>query len=47
MFGKVTKQQVNHHFNRAKDFLGKAYQNVQEHLWRRGAGARLLRIERR
>ena len=25
MFGKITRQQVNHHFNRAKDFLGNAY----------------------
>ena len=25
MFGKITKQQVTHHFNKAKDFLGNAY----------------------
>ena len=25
MFGKITKQQVAHHFNKAKDFLGDAY----------------------
>ena len=25
MFGKITRHQVNHHFNRAKDFLGNAY----------------------
>ena len=29
MFGKITKQQVHHHFNRAKDFLGKAYNNTK------------------
>ena len=25
MFGKITRQHVKHHFNRAKDFLGNAY----------------------
>ena len=32
MFGKVTKQQVHHHFNRAKDFLGKAYHHTRNFL---------------
>ena len=32
MFGKVTKQQVHHHFNRRKDFLGKAYQPTRNFL---------------
>ena len=25
MFGKISKQKVSHHFNRAKDFIGNAY----------------------
>jgi hypothetical protein len=32
MFGKITKQQVSHHFNRAKDFLGKAYNQTKNFL---------------
>ena len=34
MFGRVTKQQVAHHFNKAKNFLGNAYnqtRNFQGH----------------
>jgi len=32
MFGKITKRQVNHHFNRAKDFLGNAYNHSKKFL---------------
>lgn len=32
MFGKITKQQVHHHFNRAKDFLGNAYNQSKKFL---------------
>jgi len=32
MFGKITKQQGNHHFNRAKDFLGNAYNKTKNFL---------------
>jgi hypothetical protein len=32
MFGKITKRQVNHHFNRAKDFLGNAYTHSKKFL---------------
>ena len=29
MFGKVTKQSLQHHFNRAKEFLGNAYHHTK------------------
>ena len=32
MFGKITKQQVSHHFNKAKDFLGNAYNQTRNFL---------------
>ena len=32
MFGKVTKQSVAHHFNKAKDFLGNAYHHTKNFL---------------
>ena len=32
MFGKITKQQVAHHFNKAKDFLGNAYHQTRNFL---------------
>ena len=32
MFGKITKQQVAHHFTKAKNFLGTAYHNTKNFL---------------
>ena len=32
MFGKITKQQVQHHFNKAKSFLGNAYNHTKNFL---------------
>ena len=38
MFGKITKQQVAHHSNKAKDFLGNAYNQTRSFwgMWMRG-----------
>jgi hypothetical protein len=32
MLGKITKHQIHHHFNKAKDFLGHAYKNTKNFL---------------
>ena len=32
MFGKITKRQVHHHFNKAKEFLGNAYNQTKNFL---------------
>ena len=32
MLGKITRQQVNHHFNRVKDFVGNAYHHSKRFL---------------
>ena len=32
MFGKISKQQVNHHFNRVKDLIGNAYHHSKRFL---------------
>ena len=40
MFGKITKQQVAHHFSEAKDFLGNAYNQTRNFLGNVDAGVR-------
>ena len=40
MFGKITKQQVAHHFNKAKDFLGNAYHQTRNFLGNVDAGVK-------
>ena len=40
MFGEITKQQVAHHFNKAKDFLGNAYNQTRNFLGTVDAGVR-------
>lgn len=32
MLGKISKRQVNHHFNRVKDFIGNAYNHSKKFL---------------
>ena len=32
MLGKISKRQVNHHFNRVKDFIGNAYNHSKQFL---------------
>ena len=44
MFGKITKQQVHHHVNRAKDFLGKAYTNAKNFLGDVDNGVKTFKI---
>ena len=43
MFGKITKQQVAHHFNKAKDFLGNAYNQTRHFLGNVDAGLRTFK----
>ena len=43
MFGKITKQQVARHFNKAKDFLGNAYNQTRNFLGTVDAGVRTLK----
>ena len=43
MFGKITKQQVSHHFNKAKDFLGNAYNTTKSCLGSLDGGIRDLK----
>lgn len=43
MFGKITKQQVHHHFNRAKDFLGNAYHQSKKFLGDIDSGVRTFK----
>jgi hypothetical protein len=43
MFGKVTKQQVHHQLNRAKDFLGKAYHQTKSFLGNIDDGVRTFK----
>ena len=42
MSGKITKQQVSHHFNKAKDFLGNAYNTTKSFLGSLDGGIRDL-----
>ena len=43
MFGKIAKQQVTHHFNKAKDFLGNAYNQKRNFLGTMDAGVRTFK----
>ena len=43
MFGKITKQQVSNHFNKAKDFLGDAYNTTKSILGSLDGGIRDLK----
>ena len=43
MFGKITKQQVSHHFNKAKDFLGHAYNQTRNFLGNLDHGVRTFK----
>ena len=43
MFGKITKQQVAHHFNKATDFLGNAYNQTRNFLGTVDAGVRTFK----
>ena len=43
MFGKITKQQVTHHFNKAKDFLGNAYNQTRNFLGNLDHGVRTFK----
>ena len=43
MFGEITKQQVAHHFNKAKDFLGNAYNQTRDFLGTVDAGVRTFK----
>lgn len=43
MFGKVTKRQVLHHFSRAKDFLGSAYNQSKNFLGDIDSGVRTFK----
>ena len=43
MFGKITKQQVAHHFNKAKDFLGNADNQTRNFLGTVDAGVRTFK----
>ena len=43
MFGKITKQQVTHHFNKAKDFLGNAYNKTINFLGNLDHGVRTFK----
>ena len=43
MFGKITKQQVAHHFNKAKDFLGNADHQTKNFLGNVDAGVKTFK----
>jgi hypothetical protein len=43
MFGKITKQQVAHHFNKAKIFLGNAYNHTKNFLGDVDSGVKNLK----
>ena len=43
MFGKITKQQVSHHFNKAKYFLGNAYNQTRIFLGNLDHGVRTFK----
>ena len=43
MFGKITKQQVAHHFNKAKDFPGNAYNQTRNFLGTVDVGVRTFK----
>ena len=43
MFGKITKQQVAHHFNKAKNFLGNAYHHTKKFLGDVDSGVKNLK----
>ena len=42
MFGKIAKQQAAHHFNKAKDLLGNAYNQARNFLGTVDAGVRTV-----
>ena len=44
MFGKITKHQVSHHFNKAKDFLGHAYNHTKHFLNNVDSGVKTFKI---
>ena len=43
MLGKITKQQVSHHFNKAKDFLGTASHQTRNFLGNLDHGVRTFK----
>jgi hypothetical protein len=43
MFGKITNRQVAHHFNKAKDFLGNAYNHTRNFLGGLDQGVRTFK----
>ena len=43
MFGKITKQQVAHHFNKAKVFLGNDYHQTRNFLGNVDAGVKTFK----
>ena len=43
MVGKIRKQQVSHHFNKAKDFLGNAYNQTRNFLGNLDHGVRTFK----
>ena len=43
MFGKITKQQVSHHFNKAKIFFGHAYNHTKNFLGDVDQGVRTVK----
>ena len=43
MFGIITKQQVSHHFNKAKNFLGSAYHHTKNFLGDVDQGVRTVK----
>ena len=43
MFGRITKQQVSHHFNKAKNFLGHAYHHTKNFLGDVDQGVRIVK----
>ena len=43
MFGKITKQHVTHHFNKAKDFFGNAYNQTRNFLGNLDHGVRTFK----
>ena len=45
MFGEITKQQVHHHFNKAKDFLGHAYNKTKSFLGTVDSGINNLKLD--
>jgi hypothetical protein len=44
MFGKINKHQINHHLNRAKNFLGHAYNHTKNFLHNVDHGVKTAKI---